>query len=156
MKLALEGGVAILYAYMFLECRVYEECCSDFGDPASREQQLEGTFRWLNQDLRTFLITLSYLFRRNGYLVHLMTSSQSAPHNVTWALSLLYAMVHKGDRALTSTHASVVSQSFLTFGDILELHRKYLGLSGGIKRIFEREELLDVAQKGPSLVSSIF
>lgn len=44
--------------------------------------------------------------------------------------------------------ASVVSQSFLAFGDILELHRKFLELSGGINRIFELEELLDAAQGG--------
>lgn len=44
--------------------------------------------------------------------------------------------------------ASVVSQSFLAFGDILELHRKFLELSGGINRIFELEELLDAAQSG--------
>jgi hypothetical protein len=25
------------------------------------------------------------------------------PHNMTWGLSLLYALEHKGDRALTST-----------------------------------------------------
>ena len=48
--------------------------------------------------------------------------------------------------------ASVVSQSFLAFGDILELHRKYLELSGGVNRIFEMEELLDVAQNGMSLI----
>ena len=52
--------------------------------------------------------------------------------------------------------ASVVSQSFLAFGDILELNRKYLELSGGINRIFELEELLDVAQKGASLVYFYF
>lgn len=44
--------------------------------------------------------------------------------------------------------ASVVSQSFLAFGDILELHRKFLELSGGINRIFELDELLDTAQQG--------
>lgn len=44
--------------------------------------------------------------------------------------------------------ASVVSQSFLAFGDILELHRKFLELSGGINRILELEELLDAAQHG--------
>lgn len=48
--------------------------------------------------------------------------------------------------------ASVVSQSFLAFGDILELHRKFLELSGGINRIFELEELLDTAQQGLSFV----
>lgn len=53
--------------------------------------------------------------------------------------------------------ASVVSQSFLAFGDILELHRKFVELSGGINRIFELEELLDAAQSGisSSLLSCI-
>ncbi|KAJ0960025.1 hypothetical protein J5N97_000219 [Dioscorea zingiberensis] len=82
--------------------------------------------------------------------------TKQLPHNVTWVISLLYALEHKGDCALTSTQgelahalwflASVVSQSFLAFGDILELHRKFLELSGGINRIFELEELLDAAQ----------
>lgn len=44
--------------------------------------------------------------------------------------------------------ASVVSQSFLAFGDILELNKKYLELSGGVNRIFELEELLCAAQNG--------
>ena len=44
--------------------------------------------------------------------------------------------------------ASVVSQSFLAFGDILQLHRKFLELSGGINRIFELEEFVEAAQSG--------
>lgn len=43
--------------------------------------------------------------------------------------------------------ASVVSQSFIAFGDILELHKKFLELSGGINRIFELEELTCAAQR---------
>ncbi|KAL6523684.1 hypothetical protein OROGR_017287 [Orobanche gracilis] len=91
--------------------------------------------------------------------------TKQLPHNVTWGLSLLYAMEHKGDRASTSTQgelahalrflASVVSQSFLAFGDILELHRKFLELSGGINRIFELEEFLDAAQHDSLAGSSI-
>jgi len=112
--------------------------------------------------------------------------TKQLPHNVTWGLSLLYALEHKGDRALTSTQgylssqlfhsdcffvltiskyivplvcvtgelahalrflASVVSQSFIAFGDILELHKKFLELSGGINRIFELEELTRAAQR---------
>lgn len=138
--------------------------------------------------------------------------TKQLPHNVTWGLSLLYALEHKGDRALISTQgnvlffppfwmgntrwckllrpvwklafyiclycnlyliciwllknhspliagelahalrflASVVSQSFLAFGDILELHRKFLELSGGVNRMFELEEFLDAAQNGGS------
>lgn len=44
--------------------------------------------------------------------------------------------------------ASVVSQSFMAFGDILELHKKFLELSGGINRIFELDEFLDASQSG--------
>jgi hypothetical protein len=44
--------------------------------------------------------------------------------------------------------ASVVSQSFLAFGDIMELYRKFLELSGGITRVSELEELLCAAQHG--------
>lgn len=71
---------------------------------------------------------------------------------------MLYALEYKGDRCSTSTQgelahalrllASVVSHSFLAFGDILELHRKFSELSGGINRICELEELLDAAQNG--------
>lgn len=52
--------------------------------------------------------------------------------------------------------ASVVSQSFLAFGDILELHRKFLELSGGINRIFELEELLYAVQSGTLLIAVLF
>lgn len=48
--------------------------------------------------------------------------------------------------------ASVVSQSFLAFGDILELHKKFLELSGGVNRLFELEEILDAAQFGKSCI----
>ncbi|GMP54406.1 hypothetical protein CsSME_00019597 [Camellia sinensis var. sinensis] len=175
-------GVAILYAYMLLGLGFLRSVAPDFGDLASREQQLEGTFRFMHERLRTHaesiaffgggarekamvesrfedLLDHSKLLLQKKWLFGTLDDfiTKQLPHNVTWALSLLYAMEHKGDRALTSTQgelahalrflASVVSQSFLAFGDILELHRKYLELSGGINRIFELEELLDVAQK---------
>jgi hypothetical protein len=40
-------GVAILYAYMLLGLGFLRIVTPDFGDLASREQQLEGTFRLL-------------------------------------------------------------------------------------------------------------
>ncbi|KAH9312719.1 hypothetical protein KI387_027754, partial [Taxus chinensis] len=43
--------------------------------------------------------------------------------------------------------ASVVSQSFLAFGDVLELYGKFQELSGEVNRIMELDELLDAAQK---------
>jgi hypothetical protein len=51
--------------------------------------------------------------------------------------------------------ASVVSQSFMAFGDILELNKKYLELSGGVNRIFEMEELLCAAQNGKYILLNL-
>lgn len=175
-------GVAILYAYMLLGLGFLRSVAPDFGDLASREQQLEGSFRFIHERLRTHaesvaffgggarekmmvesrfreLLDHSKILLKKKWLFGVLDDfiTRQLPHNVTWGLSLLYAMEHKGDRASTSTQgelahalrflASVVSQSFMAFGDILELHRKYLELSGGVNRIFELEELLDVAQK---------
>ncbi|KAH7685350.1 Fatty-acyl-CoA-transporting ATPase protein [Dioscorea alata] len=174
-------GVLILYAYMLLGLGFLRSIAPEFGDLASREQHLEGTFRFMHSRLRTHAESVAFFgggsreksmvdarFREllkhsndllwKKLLFGVMDDfiTKQLPHNVTWILSLLYSLEHKGDRALTSTQgelahalrflASVVSQSFLAFGDILELHKKYLELSGGINRIFELEELLDSAQ----------
>ncbi|KAK5785325.1 hypothetical protein PVK06_039897 [Gossypium arboreum] len=178
-----QRGVAILYAYMLLGLGFLRTITPDFGDLTSREQQLEGTFRFMHERLRTHaesiaffgggarekamvesrfreLLDHSLLLLKKKWLFGILDDfvTKQLPHNVTWGLSLLYALEHKGDRALVSTQgelahalrflASVVSQSFLAFGDILELHKKFLELSGSINRIFELEELLDAAQSG--------
>ncbi|XP_016652727.1 PREDICTED: ABC transporter D family member 1-like, partial [Prunus mume] len=174
-------GVAILYAYMLLGLGFLRAVTPEFGDLASREQQLEGTFRFMHERLRAHAESIAFFgggsrekamveskfkelldhslsLLKKKWLFGILDdfTTKQLPHNVTWGLSLLYAIEHKGDRALISTQgelahalrflASVVSQSFLAFGDILELHRKFLELSGGINRIFELEELLDAAQ----------
>ncbi|KAI4383483.1 hypothetical protein MLD38_009316 [Melastoma candidum] len=174
-------GVAILYAYMLLGLGLLRIVTPDFGDLASQEQQLEGMFRFMHERLRTHaesvaffgggarekamvetrfreLLCHSHLLLKKKWLFGILDDfiTKQLPNNVTWGLSLLYALEHKGDRALTSTQgelahalrflASVVSQSFLAFGDILELHKKFVELSGGINRIFELEELLEAAQ----------
>eukprot|EP00262_Sarcandra_glabra_P018238 TRINITY_DN6477_c0_g2_i1.p1 TRINITY_DN6477_c0_g2~~TRINITY_DN6477_c0_g2_i1.p1 ORF type:complete len:624 (+),score=92.76 TRINITY_DN6477_c0_g2_i1:1-1872(+) len=176
-----QRGVAILYAYMLLGLGFLRTVTPDFGDLASQQQQLEGIFRFMHSRLRTHaesvaffgggarekamvdsrfkeLLNHSKILLKKKWLFGILDDfvTKQLPHNVTWGLSLLYAVDHKGDRALTATQgelahalrflASVVSQSFLAFGDILELHRKYLELSGGVNRIFEMEELLDAAQ----------
>ncbi|KAK2990477.1 hypothetical protein RJ640_008936 [Escallonia rubra] len=182
-------GVAMLYAYMLLGLGFLRNVTPEFGDLASREQQLEGTFRFMHERLRTHAESVAFFgggarekvmvesrFRelldhstallKRKWLYGIMDDfvTKQLPHNVTWGLSLLYAMEHKGDRALTSTQgelahalrflASVVSQSFLAFGDILELHKKYVELSGGINRIFELEELLDAAQSEDTITGT--
>uniref|UniRef100_A0A0E0KXK5 ABC transporter domain-containing protein n=1 Tax=Oryza punctata TaxID=4537 RepID=A0A0E0KXK5_ORYPU len=182
MLLSGRRGVAILYAYMLLGLGFLRAVSPDFGHLAGQEQELEGTFRFMHSRLRTHaesiaffgggsrekaiveakfmkLLNHSKILLRKQWLYGIVDDfvTKQLPHNVTWGLSLLYALEHKGDRALTSTQgelahalrflASVVSQSFIAFGDILDLHKKFLELSGGINRIFELEELLRVAQR---------
>ncbi|KAF5749808.1 hypothetical protein HS088_TW03G00133 [Tripterygium wilfordii] len=187
-------GVVILYAYMLLGLGFLRIVTPDLGELASREQELEGTFRFMHERLRTHaesvaffgggarekamvesrfreLLQHSMLLLKKKWLFGILDDfvTKQLPHNVTWGLSLLYAVEHKGDRALSSTQgelahalrflASVVSQSFLAFGDILELHRKFLELSGSINRVFELEELVDAAQYGPpgdSVMNGLF
>lgn len=174
-------GVAILYAYMLLGLSFLRIVAPEFSDLASQEEQLEGNFRFMHSRLHTHaesvaffgggswekamvdsrfreLINHSKILLWKKWLYGMLDDfiTKQLPHNVTWGLSLLYAMEHKGDHASASTQgelalalrflASVVSQSFLAFGDILELHKKILELSGGIKRIFELDELLDATQ----------
>ncbi|WVZ67270.1 hypothetical protein U9M48_016375 [Paspalum notatum var. saurae] len=182
-------GVAILYAYMLLGLGFLRAVSPDFGDLSNQEQELEGTFRFMHSRLRTHAESIAFfgggsrekamieakfttwlnhskVLLRKKWLYGIFDDfvTKQLPHNVTWGLSMLYALEHKGDRALTSTQgelahalrflASVVSQSFIAFGDILELHKKFLELSGGINRIFELEELLQASQSNPVVPSN--
>ena len=61
------------------------------------KQMVESRFQEL-LDHSKLLLKRKWVF---GVLDDFIT--KQLPHNVTWALSLLYAMEHKGDRALTST-----------------------------------------------------
>jgi len=51
------------------------------------------------------LINHSKILLRKQWLYGIVDDfvTKQLPHNVTWGLSLLYALEHKGDRALTST-----------------------------------------------------
>eukprot|EP00249_Psilotum_nudum_P023443 c28874_g1_i1 orf=721-4785(+) len=175
-------GVAILYAYMLLGLGFLRSITPDFGALTSREQQLEGLFRYMHSRLHTHAESVAFFgggareqsmieARFTALLNHsrdlLKTRflfdiadefiTKQLPHNVTWGLSLMYSLDHQGNRASTSVQgelahalrflASVVSQSFLAFGDILELYRKFLELSGGISRVSELMELLHAAQQ---------
>ncbi|CAL0320367.1 unnamed protein product [Lupinus luteus] len=178
-----QRGVAILYTYMLLGLGFLRIVTPDFGDLINQELALEGTFRFMHERLRThaesvaffgggarekamvesrFIELLNhskYLLKKKwvfGILDDFIT--RQLPNNVTWLLSLLYAVEQREDAASMSGQgdlanslrflASVVSQSFLAFGDILKLDRKFVELSGGINRLSELEEILDAAQSG--------
>ncbi|CAI9284630.1 unnamed protein product [Lactuca saligna] len=143
-------GLQVVFDSMHERLRTHAESVASFGGGAREKVMIESRFNELLAHAK-ILLRKKWLF---GVLDDFVT--KQLPHNVTWGLSLLYAMEHKVDRSLTSTQgelaqalrflASVVSQSFLAFGDILELHRKFIELSGGVHWIFELEELLDATQ----------
>ncbi|WCJ34821.1 ABC transporter D family member 1 [Euphorbia peplus] len=178
-----QKGVAVLYAYMLIGLGFLRAVTPDFGYLVSREQQLTGTFRLMHERLRahsesiaffgggsrekamvesrfTELLDHSLSLLKKKWLYGILDDfvTTQLPHNVTWGLSLLYALQYKGEDDVIATQgdlahglrflASVVSQSFLAFGDILDLHKKFLELSGSIDRVFELEEFLDAAQSG--------
>ncbi|CAM6094402.1 unnamed protein product [Calypogeia fissa] len=173
-------GVTFLYAYMLVGLGFLRAITPNFGGLTSKQQELEGSFRYMHSRLRAHAESIAFFgggareqaviegrFKELLDHSHVLLKKQlwfgiadefitkQLPHNVTWGLSLLYAVEHSGDRSLTSVQgalahdlrflASVVSQSFLAFGDILELYRKFLELSGGIARVSELDELLKAA-----------
>eukprot|EP00897_Mesotaenium_endlicherianum_P010717 jgi/Mesen1/9674/ME000674S09277 len=188
-------GVGILYTYMLLGLGFLRAITPDFGALTSKEQQLEGSFRYMHSRLRTHAESVAFFGggsreqavvqgRFQAVLAHAHVLlrkrwafgiadefiSKQLPHNVTWGLSLLYALDHPEGAPSSSALlgvggsvvvdagagqlaqdlrflASVVSQSFLAFGDLLELYRKFLELSGGITRVSELDEFLHAAQK---------
>ncbi|BBN15082.1 ATP-binding cassette, subfamily D (ALD), peroxisomal ABC transporter [Marchantia polymorpha subsp. ruderalis] len=179
-------GVGFLYAYMLLGLGFLRAITPNFGALTSKEQQLEGSFRHMHSRLRTHAESIAFFGGGSreqavieGRFKELLDHSRKLlkkrwlfgiadefitkqlPHNVTWGLSLLYAVEHSGNRSSTKVQgelahdlrflASVVSQSFLAFGDILELYRKFLELSGGISRVSELNELLTAAFDGKRL-----
>lgn len=64
------------------------------------EQMIESRFDKL-MDHSLLNLKKKWLF---GILDDFIT--KQLPHNVTWSLSLLYALDHQGDRAMTSTQGS--------------------------------------------------
>lgn len=92
----------------------------------------------------------SLSFYSRWYLTRFLVLSGSPPPLFFFSLKVLQKYVLGELSHALRYLASVVSQSFLAFGDILELHRKFLELSGSINRVLELEELLDAAQSGIS------
>ncbi|KHG01277.1 ABC transporter D family member 1 [Gossypium arboreum] len=139
-------GVSILYAYMLLGLGLLRTATPDFGDLTCREQQLEGTFRFMHERLRTHAESIAFFGggAREKAMVESRFRDLLDHSSLLLKKKWQFVELGHGIRFL----ASVVSQSFLAFGDIMELNRKFLELSGSINRVFELEELVDAVQSG--------
>jgi hypothetical protein len=61
----------------------------------------------------TTLLDHSRILLRKRWLYGIFDDfvTKQLPHNVTWGLSLLYALEHRGDQALTSIQGKVIIKS---------------------------------------------
>lgn len=86
--------------------------------------------------------------------------AKQLPHSITWMLTLLYSLDQEGDFRSTAFQgalvhnirylASVVTQCFSAFGELLALPKRFAEISGGINRV---SEVLEVVGKAKALES---
>lgn len=110
--------------------------CSLLSSPTNRHLRRVADLKW-------------------AYLVADDFFTKQLPHNVTWALTLLYAVDHPGDFTNTAVQgmlvhemrylASVVTQCFTGFGELLALQKRFSELTGGMVRVSEMLEVCDKA-----------
>lgn len=86
----------------------------------SVEQMVDTKFRAL-LDHSLMLLRKKWLY---GILDDFVT--KQLPNNVTWGLSLLYALEHKGDRALVSTQGEDVSHFIVVQTSVTTFSQQYL------------------------------
>ncbi|EIE25187.1 hypothetical protein COCSUDRAFT_65142 [Coccomyxa subellipsoidea C-169] len=176
-------GMAILYLYAFLGFGALSAVTPDFGGLARKEYFLEGAFRNIHTRLRTHAESVAFFGggAREGstiatvfdsLLAHLRSVvdvrwlysvaddffTKQLPHNVTWGLTVLYALDASKDLNDLAAQgqlvndmrylASVVTQCFTAFGELLALNKRFAELSGGITRV---SEMLEVVQKADRL-----
>jgi len=165
-------GLAILYVYMFLGVGLLRAVTPNFGKLLGDEQALEGVFRFVHARLRTHAESIAFfgggaresdntegefqklmkhsrvvVYRRWLFDIADQFLTKQLPHNVTWGMSMMYSMNHRGQYDSTKVQgelvhdlrylASMVSWSFVAFGDVLGLNKRFAELGGGVGRIAE-------------------
>ena len=182
---ALTGGrgMALLYAYAALGFTALRALTPDFGGLAREGSRLESAFRGAHARLRAHAESIAFFgggpreaatvdTALARLLAHARTVSaakwahavaddffaRQLPHNVTWALTVLYALDHApadadaaGQGRLVNDMrylAGVVTACFASFGELLALHKRLAELGGGVSRV---GELLEAAAKADAL-----
>ncbi|GAB4822712.1 hypothetical protein N2152v2_009758 [Parachlorella kessleri] len=171
-------GAVILYAYVVLGYTSLRAVTPDFSGLLKREYALEGRFRNAHSRLRTHAESVAFFGggEKEGSQISAAFSSLTAhlrsvighrwsygaadeffakqlPHNVTWLLTLLFALEARGDFGSTAFQgalvhdmrylASVVTQTFSACGELLAMPNKLAQISGGVARVSEMLEVLD-------------
>eukprot|EP00850_Spirogloea_muscicola_P015567 SM000120S25716 [mRNA] locus=s120:398087:406079:+ [translate_table: standard] len=146
------------FRFAHTRLRTHAESIAFFGGGQKEEEVVQRRF--------TDIVCHSQMVLQRRWFFDLADEfvTKQLPHNVTWGLSLLYSLSQPQDLGTAEQGqlawsmrflASIVSQSFLAFGEILELYRKGLELAGGITRVAELSKLLTAAQQDLSRSSPL-
>lgn len=132
--------------------RTHAESVAFFGGGPKEGQLISGAFQRLLNHLHS-LITLRWAYGSADEFF-----SKQLPHSITWLLTLLYSLEQHGDFGSAAFQgalvhnirylASVVTQCFTAFGELLALPKRFAEISGGVNRV---SELLEVIEKAKAL-----
>jgi ABC-type uncharacterized transport system fused permease/ATPase subunit len=143
----LEGGFRAAHSRL----RAHAESVAFFGGGAKEGRTVSAAFDALAAHLRS-LIGLRWAYGAADEFF-----AKQLPHSITWLLTLLYALEQRGDFASTEFQgalvhnirylASVVTQCFSAFGELLALPKRFAEISGGINRVSEMLEVVEKAKR---------
>lgn len=132
--------------------RTHAESIAFFGGGPKEGQLITGSFQRLLNHLHS-LIGLRWAYGSADEFF-----SKQLPHSITWLLTLLYSLEQQGDFGSAAFQgalvhnirylASVVTQCFTAFGELLALPKRFAEISGGVNRV---SEMLEVIEKAKSL-----
>lgn len=130
--------------------RTHAESVAFFGGGAKEGALVGTTFENLSGHLRS-LIGLQWRYGTADEFF-----AKQLPHSITWVLTLLYSLQQQGNFASTTFQgdlvynirylASVVTQCFSSFGELIALPKRFAEISGGITRVSEMLEVIDKAK----------
>lgn len=131
--------------------RTHAESIAFFGGGHKEGSEIDKGYRSLMRHL-TDLINLKWKYGAADDFF-----AKQLPHSVTWILTLLYALDQQRDFGDSKFQgylvlqmrylASVVTQCFSAFGDILALPKRFAEISGSINRVSDTISAIEKAHK---------
>jgi len=176
-------GMAVLYLYAAVGFGCLRALTPDFGKMSAEDHRLEGAFRGSHARLRSHAESVAFfgggareaatvgarfseLLKHSASLArarwaHAVADdffSKQLPHNVTWALTVLYALDHSPEdstdvaaqgRLVNDMRylAGVVTACFSAFGELLALNKRLAELGGGVGRVAQLLEAVESAER---------
>lgn len=176
-------NTAYLYMYIVAGLGFLKLITPNFNDMQRREQLLSSTYRYVHQRVRTHGESIAFFGGDdrersivNKHFKELMVHEEKQssldwkfgvandfisarlPHNVTWGLSLLYALQTPEEENRSAVEfggkfahdlryvAAAVSQTFVAFSELLQLYKRFQQLDAYLGGVSDFETMLEAIQ----------